>query len=60
MSHAIIALEEKMAFLERTVTDLDDVIRSIQTRLDHLTDVVEQMQKSDVGEEGEVEEDRFA
>lgn len=59
MSHSIIALEEKVAFLEKTVEDLDEVIRAMQSRLDHLADVLEQLQEAGATEEEENDE-RFA
>jgi len=59
MSHSIIALEEKVAFLEKTVGDLDEVIRSMQSRLDHLTEVLEQLQEAGTSDEEESEE-RYA
>lgn len=59
MSHSIIALEEKVAFLEKTVEDLDEVIRAMQSRLDHLAEAIEQLQQSASNDE-ENEEERFA
>lgn len=59
MSHSIIALEEKVAFLEKNVEDLDEVIRAMQLRIDHLAEAIERLQQTQSDEE-ESEEDRLS
>lgn len=46
MEDRIVSIEEKIAFLEKTVADLDEVVREISGRLGHVGETVEDMKKA--------------
>ena len=47
MSDRIIVLEEKLAFLEKLVGELDDVVRDVNQRLKRTEDAVASLQKQE-------------
>lgn len=53
MEERLISLEEKIAYLEKTVADLDEVVRAVSARLDHLRETVEDL-KGGVARMGEI------
>ena len=48
LSDRLIDLEVKLAFQERTVNALDDVVRQLLARVDHLTRRLETLEKPPV------------
>jgi uncharacterized coiled-coil protein SlyX len=46
MSERLVDLEVKIAFHERTLTALDEVVRALAARVDHLSREVAELEKS--------------
>lgn len=56
MEDRMISMEEKIAFLEKTVADLDEVVREFGRRLEHLSEAVVAVQR-DAKRDADVTED---